>query len=273
MYPIFGVPPEFEKIAADTRKLIEEFFSRAKIQPEHTLLGAQSTLYRTTGKRGMVYLLKEGIIAHCQRDRTLYFYDVGDLVGIQHASLDQNLSIGESEPEYQLTSDFAVLADEYRISDIYRSFSIDGQAELWHQILANYVDLLNIIIFISAQTKLEVHPETMTIEPGEIIIEQGSYGSDVYTLVEGHLEVVVDDVVVGEVMPDEIFGAMAALTETPRSATVRATELSVLLKLPRERFLDLMKSRPLTVLKMIEDMSRTIVALNQRVVDLTTRSI
>jgi CRP-like cAMP-binding protein len=221
----------------------------------------------------MVYVLKEGIVAHCQKDRTLYFYDVGDLVGVQHASLYSSLSIDEPDPQYQLTSDFAVLADEYRISDIYKSLSIDGQAELWHRILANYVDLLNIIIFISAQTKLEVHPETMTIEPGEIIIEQGSYGSDVYTLVEGHLEVIVDDVVVGEVMPDEIFGAMAALTETPRSATVRATELSVLLKLPRERFLDLMKSRPLTVLKMIEDMSRTIVALNQRVVDLTTRSI
>lgn len=273
MYPIFGVPPEFEKIAAENKKLIELFFSRSRIQPEHTLLGAQSTLYQTTGKKGMVYVLKEGILAHCQKDRTLYFYDVGDLVGVQNVALEHNLSIDNSNPEYQLTSDFAVLADAYQISDIYKSFSVDGQKELWHQILANYVDLLNIIIFISAQTKLEVHPETITIEPGEIIIEQGSYGSDVYTLVEGHLEVVVDEVVVGEVMPDEIFGAMAALTETPRSATVRATELSVLLKLPRKRFLDLMKSRPLTVMKMIEDMSRTIVALNQRVVDLTTKSI
>jgi CRP/FNR family cyclic AMP-dependent transcriptional regulator len=273
MYPIFGVPPEFEKIASENKKLIERFFSNAAIHSEQTLLGAQSTLYKTTGKEGMVYVLKEGIMAHSQKNRTLYFYDVGDLVGVQHVSLAYNLSIDSSNPEYDLTSDFAVLADEYRISDVYKSFSIDGQIELWHQILANYADLLNIIIFISAQTKLEVHPETITIEPGEVIIEQGSYGSDVYTLVEGHLEVLVDDVAVGEVMPDEIFGAMAALTETPRSATVRATELSVLLKLPRERFLDLMKSRPLTVMKMIEDMSRTIVALNQRVVDLSTKGI
>ena len=270
MYPIFGVPPEFEKIAEENKKLIERFFSRATIHGEQKLLEAQSALYETTGKEGMVYVLKEGVIAHCQQNRTLYFYDVGDLVGVQHVALEEDPS---KEFAYHLTSDFAVLADEYRISDVYKSFSIDGQVELWEQILSNYSELLNIIIFISAQTKLDVHPETITIEPGEVVIEQGSYGSDVYTLVEGHLEVVVNDIVVGEVMPDEIFGAMAALTETPRSATVRATELSVLLKLQRERFLDLMKSRPLTVMKMIENMSRTIVALNQRVVDLTTKSI
>ena len=268
MYPIFGVPPEFDKIASENKKLIEKFFSKAAIHGEQVLLAAQKTLYKTTGTTGMMYVLKEGIIAHSQQERTLYFYDTGDLVGIQHTDASSN-----QENECQLNSDFAVLAEEYRISDIYKSFSIEGQAELWHQILANYIELLNIIIFISAQTKLEVHPETVTIQPGEVVIEQGSYGSDVYTLVEGHLEVLVNGIAVGEVMPDEIFGAMAALTETPRSATVQATELSVLLKLPRERFLDLMKSRPFTVMKMIEDMSRTIVSLNQRVVDLSNKSI
>jgi CRP-like cAMP-binding protein len=260
MYPIFGVPPHFDKLVAQNKLLIEKFFASDQIKGRKILISAQGTLYTNTGTRGMVYVIKDGILSHSQSGRVLYFYDTGDLVGYQQD--DPSL-------DCRIFADFAVSAEEYSLSDIYKSLQDEGQAELWRKIIANYYELLNIIIFISAETKLEVHPETITIQEGEVITEQGSYGTDVFTLVEGHLDVLVDGISVGEVMPDEIFGAMAALTETARSATVVATELSVLLKLPRDRFLDLMKSRPLTVMKMIEDMSRTIVSLNERVVELS----
>jgi len=261
MYTIFEVTPEFETINSDTKALIAELFSNVEIRNQRILLAAQKNVYQSSGQRGSLYVIQEGVVRCGSGDRTLYFYDSGDLIGLQEFSSNLN---------EKLDTDFAVVANEYRITELFSTIKDGTLNHIWHKILANHLELLHHMLLYCAEKKLEINPETATIEAGSIIIEQGSMGSDVYTLVEGHLEVIVDKICVGEVLPDEIFGAMAALTGTPRSATVRATELSVILTLPRERFLDLMSSRPHTVLKMIEDMSRTIVALNDKIVGMST---
>ena len=61
---------------------------------------------------------------------------------------------------------------------------------------------------------------------------------------------------------------MAGLTGTKRTATVIATASSIVLSLQRDKFIELIKNRPNTVLKLIDDMARKIVSLNERVVEL-----
>jgi CRP-like cAMP-binding protein len=260
MYPIFGTPDPYDVLSKENKRLLQEIVASLKPHEKDKMLSAQQTLYEGGEGHDMLYVVKEGIIS-CELDeRVLYFYDCGDLVG-----LEQLVEGSESA----LKTDFAVIVDEYSVDSITAAMHDSTIARKWMRYLANRQELLNIMISVTAQKDLDMQPEPITLQPEEIIISQGTTGTDVFTLVEGLLEVVVDGVKVGEIMPDEIFGAMAALTETPRSATVRAVDFSVILKLPRERVLDLMRSRPLTVLKMIEDMSRTIVSLNERVVKLS----
>lgn len=260
MYPIFGTPDSYDLLSKENKKLLQEVLACIESEEKDKMLSAQQTLYEGGDGRDMLYVIKEGIISCELDDRVLYFYDCGDLVGLEQ--LVEN-------PESSLKTDFAVIVDEYSVKSVTAAMSDSIVARKWIRYLSNRQELLNIMISVTAQRDLDMQPEPLTLQPEEVIISQGTTGTDVYTLVEGLLEVVVDGVKVGEIMPDEIFGAMAALTETPRSATVRAVDFSVILKLPRERFLDLMRSRPLTVLKMIEDMSRTIVSLNERVVKLS----
>lgn len=66
--------------------------------------------------------------------------------------------------------------------------------------------------------------------PDEPVIWQNERNDDVYILIEGKLEVLIDQAEqstkVGEINPNEIFGEIAFFTEDPRYATVRAIEPS-----------------------------------------------
>ncbi len=66
--------------------------------------------------------------------------------------------------------------------------------------------------------------------PHEPIIWQGEINNDVYILITGNLEAVVnkgkEEVLIGKIRPGEIFGEMAFFTREPRKATVRAVEPS-----------------------------------------------
>ena len=68
------------------------------------------------------------------------------------------------------------------------------------------------------------------LAPGEPVIWQNERNDDVYILIEGKLEVLIDQAgqptKVGEIHPNEIFGEIAFFTEDPRYATVRAVEPS-----------------------------------------------
>jgi hypothetical protein len=85
-------------------------------------------------------------------------------------------------------------------------------------------------------------------QPGEIIFDQGQIAHHLYVIVRGKVEVfyragsIAHPVaVLGE---KECFGEMAILDDEPRSATVRAAELTLALKVDRENFYELIHERP-----------------------------
>ena len=81
-------------------------------------------------------------------------------------------------------------------------------------------------------------------------------------------EVLVDEVTVGRIGEGEIFGAMAALTNADRSATVRAKTNCSVVKVPKEQFTELIKNNPATIHSLLIDMANSIVNLNEQLVGL-----
>jgi len=85
-------------------------------------------------------------------------------------------------------------------------------------------------------------------KPGEIIFEEGQHAHHLYVIVEGKVEVFrrVDSTeqplsVLGG---REFFGEMAILDDEPRSASIRAIEPTLVLKVDRENFAELIHERP-----------------------------
>jgi len=85
-------------------------------------------------------------------------------------------------------------------------------------------------------------------EAGEIILEQGSSGRELYLVVEGLVEVVKhhqgEEVPLATRGPGDFFGEMGLIEEKPRFATVRALEASRVLEISEPDLRAILAQRP-----------------------------
>jgi NADH dehydrogenase len=77
-------------------------------------------------------------------------------------------------------------------------------------------------------------------EPGQIVFQQGDLGDRIYIVLAGKAEVVRQvagaEQVLAQIGPGEFFGEMALLGNAPRNATVRCTEATTVLGIPKREF-------------------------------------
>lgn len=264
MYTLREEPPGLRALDDLSRSLVQQICSGiAPGQVDVKLSGGQNIKADALFDDHLL-VIKEGIVHYSINDHTLFIYEAGDLIGIEHLSAAG--IVGD------LLTDFAIVCDCYSRSDLMGALMLDSSMlERWCQ----YTALQNQIycILIESLQRAETHfsPRVVSFEPGDVIIQQSSSGDEVFTLTEGAADVFVDGVKVGEISGDEIFGAIAAFTTTQRTASVVAREPSIILSLSRDNFSGLMQSRPGTVEKLIEDMAGRIVALNKKVVELSDK--
>jgi HEAT repeat protein len=93
----------------------------------------------------------------------------------------------------------------------------------------------------------EIAPEK-EFQPGEIIFEEKQVAHHLYIIARGKVEVFrrVDSTEhsIAFLEQEEAFGEMAILDDEPRSASIRAVEPTLVLKLDRESFRELITERP-----------------------------
>jgi MFS family permease len=75
------------------------------------------------------------------------------------------------------------------------------------------------------------------IAPGEVVFSQGDVGDRYYAIESGSVAVEIDGLRVRVQEPGSGFGEIALLRDTPRTATIRAAEETVLWAVERDRFL------------------------------------
>lgn len=75
------------------------------------------------------------------------------------------------------------------------------------------------------------------VAAGDVIITEGEFGDRFYVIESGAVEASFRSVVLSTAGPGEPFGEIALLHNVPRTATVKATEPTVLLALDRDDFL------------------------------------
>jgi CRP/FNR family cyclic AMP-dependent transcriptional regulator len=85
--------------------------------------------------------------------------------------------------------------------------------------------------------------------PGQIICHQGDPGDHLYAVIEGLVKIVFtsergDEMVLNILGPEEIFGELALLDGSPRSASVVALKSTSVFMLPRRQLLELMSVNP-----------------------------
>ena len=98
----------------------------------------------------------------------------------------------------------------------------------------------------------------MTYKPGDIIVAQGDSGDCMYVIQEGEAEVLRDEdgvaVVVDTMKAGDLFGEMAILEHTVRSATVRARSPVRALTIDRRTFLRRIQEDPSLAMSVLDKM-------------------
>jgi len=106
--------------------------------------------------------------------------------------------------------------------------------------------------------------ETQKYEAGDIIFSEGEPGDAWYALYRGEVEVVKQSgggqKHIRTLEPPSCFGEIAILDGLPRSATVRATQDTLVLRIPQSKFKELMDEEHLVACKLIKHMALVLVS-------------
>ena len=93
--------------------------------------------------------------------------------------------------------------------------------------------------------------EERRVRSGEHVIKEGEVGADLFLLVRGSLVVTKDGVQLSTLSKGKHFGELALIGDQVRSASVRAVEDSLLLRIERDAFLKLLRDDSVVAAKLL----------------------
>ncbi len=104
---------------------------------------------------------------------------------------------------------------------------------------------------------------TRTVPPGTVIFEEGDAGQEMFGVVQGKVELLLKSGRALTVGPDDIFGEMALVDGSPRSATAVAVEETTLAVIDRWRFLFLVGETPTFALQVMASLAERLRAATE----------
>ena len=201
---------------------------------------------------GLIWLVDAGTVSLERQGRALVTLEPEDILGPWLGSVSSlSLSTPESGSCDLVGFSWAVieqaLADDHSKLHLWCSF----QAALTSEFFANFAEI--------KVSTVAPTPKYRHYSPGETILLEGEEGDEVFSLTSGAASVQVKGTQVGEIREDEVFGALAALTNGgTRSATVIATESSDCMVFDRDEFRDLLRNNPQLLEKLFLDFARAL---------------
>lgn len=265
VYSPLETSDNFEQAAADYSGCCEKLYERISgaCNFEEGIQLAESSKSVAEYSDG-VYFVTGGQLSYVLENTTLLYFEQGDVFSID--------GLNPINAQAEIRSDFATnfhFLPEKLLEDL-----LGGRKDIsseWTRLLVTSSRLFATLARSALHEQTEFTPVMLHYENGDVILKEGESGDEVFTMVNGTAEVYASDTLVGEIADDEIFGALAAFAGMKRTATVKATSDCTVLSLPKERFVDLIRTRPTTISKLVEDLARKISHLNEKVIDLTRK--
>ena len=262
MFHNLNIPDECSILWKQCQSLVPDLLKGCKPKSSGLIITADQPI---DTKVRSLYFIRSGTVNEIHEGQVLVNYEENDLLWVD-ALFHPKLT--------SLENDFDVMVDEYDGDEFLDElFNDKNKFLICNQYLSALSHSYQLLMGHFSKQDVAFKPAFRYYQEGDIIIEQNTVGDEVFTLLSGMAEVVVDNTVVGEINTDEIFGAIAALTNTRRSASVVATSDCETIVVRSDRFRGLLAARPDTVQKLINDMARTIVSCNDRIMTLSKSDI
>lgn len=202
----------------------------------------------------------EGDIYVEQSGKRLYRLEEGDIIGLSN-------SMNLPSPSFTAASDL-LLGCIHRDVFLHEVMSTAQNQRYFTHYLLTGQSLLREAFAQELPEPFTPQTGFLHVEAGATIIAEGDSADLVYTLIEGHAQAFRDGVCIGEIRVNEIFGALAVLTEQPRMASIVATCPCILLAVPKADFMGVIDHQPQVCLSIIKEMANRINHLNTQVIAL-----
>lgn len=267
MIPQAEVDPSFPALVKQYRKLAAELTAKIGGDPQPLKLDNTRDALAAGLNPNRIYRIDEGLVTVVYDRKPLFTLEPGELLlpdaGLQASASSAVLNYEAGEGTSLTCFD--------TIQFMHTVLGDREAGRTWTKMLLTQHALVLRLIASLTEKGTQATPGFQYFAPGEILIRQGDKADYVFSLFEGETEVLVDNVVVGHIGEGEIIGALAVLTEQPRSATVRAKMRCAVVKVPKDQFATLIRSNPSMIHSLLVDMAKHIMRLNKHVVTLTAR--
>lgn len=259
MYLVDRQDDRLKEMAQTLRGLTEKILSNLDTDQEVVHLSSTDDVF---GDQPLtrIFLVKSGRL-YCRRDhKIVYVVEPGDLVGLSRSLQLPEGPFSCDEPAELLPFSRDAIVAHVNSNDKLQkhwAFYLLCRSSFFSECLAKEI-------------RGQFTPTTgfLSFEAGDVIINQGDQADCVYTLLEGSADAYRDQIKVGEINAEEIFGAMAVFTDQPRTASVIATSSCSVLAVRKEEFLELVAEQPQVCRSLIEEMAEKINQLNQQITSL-----
>lgn len=203
-----------------------------------------------------VLLIVEGQVDYYLHNKLVMHFEEGDLLG-----LPRSLNL----PQGQFSCKEPVTLVAYERDALVEQANSDLKSQRnWAYLLLCNISYYEQALTQELRTEFQPSAGFLHFRAGETIISQGDVADRVYTLLEGAADAVCDEVKVGEIHANEIFGALAVFTRQPRMASVIASSDCTVLAVRKEEFITLIEHQPQICLGLIEEMAAKINQLNNQ---------
>ena len=115
--------------------------------------------------------------------------------------------------------------------------------------------------------------ERMTYGSGQEVCHQGDPGDAMYVILGGVADVLIDtdkgQIRVAELKKNGFFGETAILCDVPRTATIKASESLLTLRIKKDMFYKLVSEFPAVAIEMMRELAHRVEDTNQKLRDAT----
>ena len=111
---------------------------------------------------------------------------------------------------------------------------------------------------------LGMEADPRAFEAGETIFRAHDMGAEMYVVLEGQVELSIDDTVIEVIGPGEPFGEMALIDQAPRTASAVAITPCKLAVISERRFLFMVAQTPHFALQIMKVMADRLRRMNTR---------
>ncbi len=255
MLSIKDVPDDLETKYKKYKTFSRQLFVDLKDISEEQQVFANIDLLGAEAPKVPFFIL-EGFLKLIHQGKTVRLYTEADCVILE-----------PWDNETQLVSDFAsriAVFDQAQLKS-----RLLGNPELlnrWVKLIGfeNQINLSLCAFYI--QDDIESTPEFKQFNPDEIITTEGEAPDCIFEMISGQAVVLHDGQEIGQISEGEIFGEISFLTDSTRTATVKASSMCFVRIVTKSDFFKLIETNPYFIISIAKTLARRVVQLNEKVV-------